>query len=98
MRLDIEGLRGLQYALDNLQYAQHHAGGARSFWRLLAQDQPMCRGTACPTGWWCLCALRAKDLSVPCSATLVLWVLACRACRAGLPTTPMPKRSVQLSC
>jgi hypothetical protein len=50
LRLDPEGLRGLQYALDNLHYAQFHAGGAEAFWRLLAKDNPLCAGAACQTG------------------------------------------------
>lgn len=50
LRLDPDGLRGLQYALDNLHYAQFAAGGAEAFWRLLAKDNPLCAGAACQTG------------------------------------------------
>ena len=50
LRLDPDGLRGLQYALDNLHYAQFAAGGAEGFWRLLAKDNPLCAGASCQTG------------------------------------------------
>jgi hypothetical protein len=50
LRLDPDGLRGLQYALDNLHYAQFAAGGADAFWRLLAKDNPLCSGSGCQTG------------------------------------------------
>ncbi|KAI3427055.1 hypothetical protein D9Q98_006995 [Chlorella vulgaris] len=50
LRLDQEGLRGLQYALDNLHYAQFHAGGQEAFWHLLSKDNPLCSGAACQTG------------------------------------------------
>lgn len=50
LRLDPDGLRGLQYALDNLHYAQFAAGGAYAFWRLLAKDNPLCSGAGCQTG------------------------------------------------
>lgn len=71
LRLDPEGLRGLQYALDNLQYAQFQAGGARPFWRLLALDNPLCSGAACQTGAL-RCAAHARLAAAVMAASLAL--------------------------
>ncbi|GAB4818489.1 hypothetical protein N2152v2_005535 [Parachlorella kessleri] len=39
VKMDLEALQGVQYALDNLHYAQFSAGSAERFWQMLGSSQ-----------------------------------------------------------